>query len=337
MNDQPQRITLGRVGPSLRPVAHGRIGRARLRRAARASRGRRRRAVAKAADGQFAGRTAALELFALRRRPPAPFGGRGQEARRHNEGSSAPCRSWRIHWTISWPSIPTAPGGCRACWRAAPGCWRSPTRWASTIRFARSARCSGAFVAQSRFPIPGLLTCSVGATCDDFSAIAQRLESLGFPIVWWEIPHRRPPDAEEEAVELPGGFRPGRAGGIRACELERVREALAAYAGQPLDNRRQASGRLGLLPAPARKLLRSVTACNKGLLICSHLQQLSALSNAVGASPSPPLEERVGERIPRHFDALCAPELDEVVGNSHSSQHAVVQGIANVEFGRLAI
>ena len=49
----------------------------------------------------------------------------------------------------------------------------------------------GAFVGGNRFPIPGLLTCSVGATCDDFSAIAQRLESLGFPILWWEIPHRR--------------------------------------------------------------------------------------------------------------------------------------------------
>ena len=60
---------------------------------------------------------------------------------------------------------------------------------------------------QNHFPLPGLLTCSVGATCDDFSAIAQRLESLGFPILWWEIPHRRRPDAGEAAVELPGGFR----------------------------------------------------------------------------------------------------------------------------------
>ncbi len=65
----------------------------------------------------------------------------------------------------------------------------------------------GAFVSESRFPIPGLLTCSVGATCDDFSAIAQRLESLGFPILWWEIPHRRHPDPQETAVALPGGFR----------------------------------------------------------------------------------------------------------------------------------
>ncbi len=65
----------------------------------------------------------------------------------------------------------------------------------------------GAFVSQKNFPMPGLITCSVGATCDDFSAIAQRLESLGFPILWWEIPHRRRPDPHEAAVELPGGFR----------------------------------------------------------------------------------------------------------------------------------
>src|SRR3972149_11315294 len=65
----------------------------------------------------------------------------------------------------------------------------------------------GAFVSGNRFPIPGLLTCSVGATCDDFSAIAQRLAALGFPVLWWEVPHRRRPEAEETGVELPGGFR----------------------------------------------------------------------------------------------------------------------------------
>ena len=52
----------------------------------------------------------------------------------------------------------------------------------------------GAFQTEAHFPIPGLLTCSVGATCDDLSAIAQRLEGMGHPIVWWEIPHRRDPD-----------------------------------------------------------------------------------------------------------------------------------------------
>ena len=40
------------------------------------------------------------------------------------------------------------------------------------------------------------------------------------------------------------------------------------------------------------------------------------------------------ERIPRHFDALCAPEPDEVVKKSCSSQHAVVQWVTNVGFWR---
>jgi hypothetical protein len=51
----------------------------------------------------------------------------------------------------------------------------------------------GAFLTEAHFPIPDLLTCNVGATCDDFSAIAQRLNGLGYPILWWETPHRRKP------------------------------------------------------------------------------------------------------------------------------------------------
>ena len=48
----------------------------------------------------------------------------------------------------------------------------------------------GAFAEGSCFPRPDLLVCSVGATCDDFTAIAQHVEHLGFPVFWWEIPHR---------------------------------------------------------------------------------------------------------------------------------------------------
>jgi len=40
----------------------------------------------------------------------------------------------------------------------------------------------GAFVTEAHFPIPDKLICSVGAICDDFSAIAQRLNGLGHPI-----------------------------------------------------------------------------------------------------------------------------------------------------------
>jgi benzoyl-CoA reductase/2-hydroxyglutaryl-CoA dehydratase subunit BcrC/BadD/HgdB len=101
----------------------------------------------------------------------------------------------------------------------------------------------GAFVSQRHFPIPGLLTCSVGATCDDFSAIAQRLESLGFPIFWWEIPHRRRPAPFEPSVELPGGFfAPADQVAFVEAELRRVREALEKYAGEKLTDQLLSAG-----------------------------------------------------------------------------------------------
>ena len=58
----------------------------------------------------------------------------------------------------------------------------------------------GAFVTQNHFPLPDFITCSTGATCDDFSAIAQRLPDLGFPVFWWNIPHRRKPEQGEPFV-----------------------------------------------------------------------------------------------------------------------------------------
>ena len=45
----------------------------------------------------------------------------------------------------------------------------------------------GAFLTEAHFPIPDLLVCRVGATCDDFSAIAQRLNGMGYPVLWWEV------------------------------------------------------------------------------------------------------------------------------------------------------
>jgi benzoyl-CoA reductase/2-hydroxyglutaryl-CoA dehydratase subunit BcrC/BadD/HgdB len=95
----------------------------------------------------------------------------------------------------------------------------------------------GAFVSKKHFPIPGLLTCSIGAVCDDFSAIAQRLESLGFPVLWWEIPHRRKPEVFEKAAELPGGFQaPAEQVAFVESELQRVREALEEYSGDKLSD-----------------------------------------------------------------------------------------------------
>ena len=95
----------------------------------------------------------------------------------------------------------------------------------------------GAFANGKRFPIPDLLTCSVGAVCDDFSAIAQRVEGLGHPILWWEMPYRRDPDPGEPSVVLPGGLAaPSCQVALVAAELARVREALATLSGTDLSD-----------------------------------------------------------------------------------------------------
>ena len=161
----------------------------------------------------------------------------------------------------------------------------------------------GAFVGGDRFPIPGLLTCSVGATCDDFSAIAQRLESLGFPILWWEMPHRRRPDPDEAAVELPGGFSaPAGQVAFVQSELDRVRQALEAYAGQPLGDR--ACSRPGS-PGPTR-CVTSWPNCEQLVFTAS-------------PCPLPALEMLIAEMLAIHFCSdhnetlgVLAELLDEV-------------------------
>jgi hypothetical protein len=101
----------------------------------------------------------------------------------------------------------------------------------------------GAFVNGKHFPLPELLTCSVGAVCDDFSAIAQRIEGLGHPILWWEMPYRRDPDPNEPSVVLPGGMKaPVSQVELVVAELQRVREALAALSGFALTDERLVCG-----------------------------------------------------------------------------------------------
>jgi benzoyl-CoA reductase/2-hydroxyglutaryl-CoA dehydratase subunit BcrC/BadD/HgdB len=101
----------------------------------------------------------------------------------------------------------------------------------------------GAFVSKKNFPLPGLITCSVGATCDDLSGIAQRLESLGFPILWWEMPHRRRPESDETAVVLPGGFQSStKQIAFVQSELGRIRQALEKYSGQILTDEMLSAG-----------------------------------------------------------------------------------------------
>jgi benzoyl-CoA reductase/2-hydroxyglutaryl-CoA dehydratase subunit BcrC/BadD/HgdB len=158
----------------------------------------------------------------------------------------------------------------------------------------------GAFVNRAHFPVPGLLTCSVGATCDDFSAIAQRLEALGHPIVWWEIPHRRPPDPQEPSVRLPGGFgAPESQVALVRSELQRVRRALEVYTGDRLTDRRLSAG---------------IRRANRVRRLLSELRRLVFIAKA---SPLPALETLIAEMLAIHF---CSDQdetirvLEELLG-----------------------
>jgi len=178
----------------------------------------------------------------------------------------------------------------------------------------------GAFVNRAHFPIPDLLTCSVGATCDDFSAIAQRLESLGFPILWWEMPHRRRPDPGESAVVLPGGFEaPESQVALVRSELERVRAALQTLAGARLGD--------GELAAGIREANR----------VRNLLADLRRLAYAAEPCPMPALEMLIAEMLAIHFCsdraeavAVLNGLLDEVKRRTEDGQGVLPEGAARV-------
>jgi len=151
---------------------------------------------------------------------------------------------------------------------------------------------AGAFVNRAHFPIPDLLTCSVGATCDDFSAVAQRLESLGFPILWWEVPSRRAPEPGEAAVTLPGGFRaPASQVAMVRSELERLRAALAALVGAPLGDAELAAG---------------IREANRVRAVLGDLRRLAYTADPC---PMPALEMLIAEMLAIHF---CSDRAESV-------------------------
>ncbi len=142
----------------------------------------------------------------------------------------------------------------------------------------------GAFVTEAHFPIPDLLTCGVGATCDDFSAIAQRLGGLGYPILWWEIPHRRPPEPAEEPVRLPGGFSaPQSQVDFVRAELERVKVALEDLSGRILHD---------------EALTQGIAKANR---VRRLLARLRYLAFTAPRCPMPALEMLIAEMLAIHF------------------------------------
>jgi len=150
-----------------------------------------------------------------------------------------------------------------------------------------------AFQNGEHFPRPDLLICSTGAVCDDFSAIAQRLEKMGFPIVWWEMPRRREPETGETACKLPGNLNaPQVQVECVRDELARVGQVLSDLAGQPLDDEALADG------------IREANQVRR---------LLGALREAVygaPAAPLPALEMHVAEMLAIHF---CS-DRDEASG-----------------------
>jgi benzoyl-CoA reductase/2-hydroxyglutaryl-CoA dehydratase subunit BcrC/BadD/HgdB len=151
---------------------------------------------------------------------------------------------------------------------------------------------AGAFINRAHFPLPDLLTCSVGATCDDFSAIAQRLESLGYPILWWEMPSRRQPDPDEPAATLPGGFRaPESQVALVRSELDRVRAALSELAGSPLADEALAAG---------------IREANRVRGILGRLRRLAYTADPC---PMPALEMLIAEMLAIHF---CSDRAESV-------------------------
>ena len=178
----------------------------------------------------------------------------------------------------------------------------------------------GAFVQQAHFPRPDLLVCSVGATCDDFSAIAQRLNGLGFPILWWEIPHRRRPEADEPAVTLPGGFvAPRTQVEFVRAELARVAEALERLAGAALD---------------APRLAEGIAQAN---LFRALLDELRVLAYTADPCPMGALEMLIVEMLAIHFCsdraeaiAVVRDLLEEVRARVRAGAGVLPKGAARV-------
>lgn len=81
--------------------------------------------------------------------------------------------------------------------------------------FVRAAL--GAMSTLDYFPAPDLCIAGVGACCDDFSAIMQLIEGLGYPVHWWEMAARQDPPAGP----LPEGWKLTPFGGTPYRESDR--------------------------------------------------------------------------------------------------------------------
>jgi benzoyl-CoA reductase/2-hydroxyglutaryl-CoA dehydratase subunit BcrC/BadD/HgdB len=178
----------------------------------------------------------------------------------------------------------------------------------------------GAFITRAHFPIPDLLVCSVGATCDDFSAIAQRLNGLGHPIFWWEIPHRRNPEPYEIAVNLPGSFSaPKCQVEFVKSQLERIKTVLEELTGEKLDD---------------KKLSAGIKKANQVRKYLAELRQRAFTSELC---PIPALEMLIAEMLAIHFCSdrqetinVLKELLDEVKSRIRAGKGILEAGAARI-------
>jgi benzoyl-CoA reductase/2-hydroxyglutaryl-CoA dehydratase subunit BcrC/BadD/HgdB len=124
----------------------------------------------------------------------------------------------------------------------------------------------------------------VGATCDDFSAIAQRVAGLGFGIHWWEIPPRRKPGAGDPRVFLPGGFEAAaeQVAFVKG-QLQGVCSALEAASGQKLTE---------------PMLREGIRIANR---IRRLLEEIRRLAFTAPLCPLPALEVLIAEMLAIHY------------------------------------
>jgi len=168
----------------------------------------------------------------------------------------------------------------------------------------------GAFVTGEHFPRPDLLTCSVGATCDDLSAIAQRIEAMGERIIWWEAPHRRRPEGGETPVELPGGFiAPQCQVDFVRGELQRVADALSDLTGDKLDSHMLAAG---------------IEAANR---VRAVLRELRELAYTAEPCPMGALEMLIAEMLAIHFCSDRAESIAVLEGLLDEVRRRVAAGV----------
>jgi hypothetical protein len=177
------------------------------------------------------------------------------------------------------------------------GAWWTPCLMECSDGLLREAEAAGidasfcpvramlaAFQNQEHFPRPDLLVCSTGSVCDDFSAISQRLERMGFPITWWEMPRRRAPEAHEAACPLPGGLR------APQCQVDCVREELERIA--------ELLGQLAGHTVTTELLAEGIREANR---VRRRLGELRQVVYGSMGGPLPALEMLVAEMLAIHF------------------------------------